>query len=133
PLVPKHLIDIISQSYYGGISQVYKTYGRNLYYYDINSLYPWAMTQDMPYEYLGVAYNPKLEDVFGFVYASIYIPESLNYKPLPIRVNDTLATPSGHLLSVYFSEELKYAKSLGCQVNPHRAYLFSRKKLFNNY
>lgn len=133
PLLPRHLIDTISESYFGGISQVYKSYGRNLHYYDINSLYPWAMTQPMPYEYLGVAFNPKLEDVFGFVYASIYIPQELDYKPIPVRMDDILATPSGHVLGVYFSEELKYAKSIGCQIKAHKAYLFSKKFLFNDY
>jgi hypothetical protein len=133
PLVPRHISDYISESYYGGISQVYKTYGENLYYYDINSLYPWAMTQDMPYEYKGVAYNPKLEDTFGFAYASIYVPESLQYKPLPVRIDESLATPSGHILGVYFTEELKYAKSIGCQITVHRCYQYSKKVIFKKY
>ena len=134
PLIPKHLKDDIRNSYFGGISQVYKTYGKNLKYYDINSLYPWAMTQDMPYEYLGVAYNPKLENIFGFAYASIYVPPSIKYKPLPVRLlDDSLATPSGHILGTYFSEELKYAASLGCYVKIHKAFLYSRKQLFNKY
>lgn len=134
PLLPKHLLDIVSAAYFGGISQVYKTYGENLYYYDVNSLYPWAMTQDMPYKYIGITYNPKLEDIFGFAYASIYVPEGLNYKPLPVRTDDgSLSTPSGHILGVYFSEELKYAESLGCQIKVHRAYIFTRKQLFNKY
>lgn len=30
----------IKKSYYGGITEVYKPYGENLYYYDVNSLYP---------------------------------------------------------------------------------------------
>lgn len=134
PLLPKHMTDIISQSYYGGISQVYKTRGESLHYYDVNSLYPWAMTQDMPYEYLTISHKTKLKDAFGFIYASIYVPESLKYKPLPIRLeNDTIATPSGHIQGVYFSEELKYAESIGCTVIVHRSYLFSRKRIFNDY
>lgn len=133
PLIPRHMSEPISEAYYGGISQVYKSYGRNLYYYDINSLYPWAMTQEMPYEYLGISYNPKLKNTFGFIYASIYVPSGLKYKPLPIRLDEVLATPSGHILGVYFSEELKYAESLGCIINVHKAYIFSKKYLFNKY
>jgi hypothetical protein len=134
PLLPKHMTEIVSSGYFGGISQVYKTYGRNLFYYDVNSLYPWAMTQDMPYEYLGISYNPKLANVFGFAYASIYVPESIEYKPLPVRGDDgSITTPSGHILGTYFSEELKYAESLGCQITVHRAYIFSRKQIFNGY
>ena len=133
PLLPRHMVDLISEAYYGGISQVYKSYGQNLYYYDVNSLYPWAMTQDMPYEYLGISYNPKLKNFFGFGYASIYVPKNIEYKPLPIRVDGSLATPSGHILGLYFSEELKYAQSIGCTITLHRGYLFSRKKVFNDY
>ena len=35
-------------SYYGGITEVYKPYGENLFYYDVNSLYPYVALQDMP-------------------------------------------------------------------------------------
>ena len=38
----------IKLAYYGGITEVYKPYGENLYYYDVNSLYPFAGLQDMP-------------------------------------------------------------------------------------
>lgn len=38
----------IKEGYYGGISEVYKPYGSNLYYYDVNSLYPFAALNDMP-------------------------------------------------------------------------------------
>ena len=38
----------IKQAYYGGITEVYKPYGENFYYYDVNSLYPFASLNDMP-------------------------------------------------------------------------------------
>ena len=34
--------------YRGGRVEVYKMYGKNLYYYDINSLYPYVMLEKMP-------------------------------------------------------------------------------------
>ena len=34
----KSIYNDIKQSYYGGITEVYKPYGENLYYYDVNSL-----------------------------------------------------------------------------------------------
>ena len=37
----------IKQGYYGGITKVYKPYGRNLFYYDVNYLYPFVALQDM--------------------------------------------------------------------------------------
>ena len=38
----------VKQAYYGGMTEVYKPHGINLYYYDVNSLYPYVALQDMP-------------------------------------------------------------------------------------
>jgi len=40
PKVGGHVFDFIKQSYTGGRVDVFKPYGENLYYYDVNSLYP---------------------------------------------------------------------------------------------
>lgn len=44
----KKLYSEIKNAYYGGITEVYKPYGENLHYYDVNSLYPSVALQDMP-------------------------------------------------------------------------------------
>ena len=42
--IPSRNADMFIRSgYYGGHSDVYKPYGENLYYYDVNSLYPYIM------------------------------------------------------------------------------------------
>ena len=38
----------IKEGYYGGITEVYKPLGYNLFYYDVNYLYPYAALNDMP-------------------------------------------------------------------------------------
>lgn len=38
----------IKDAYNGGIAEVYKPYGVNLYNYDVNSLYPFTALNDMP-------------------------------------------------------------------------------------
>lgn len=38
----------IKIGYSGAITEVYKPYGENLYYYDVNSLYPYVSLQDLP-------------------------------------------------------------------------------------
>jgi hypothetical protein len=49
PLINKKSIYYdIKQSYFGGITEVYKPYGKNLYYYDVNSLYPLAALNAKP-------------------------------------------------------------------------------------
>jgi len=43
----------IRRGYYGGHADTYKPYGENLYYYDVNSLYPYIMkTFPMPKVFL---------------------------------------------------------------------------------
>ena len=48
----KKLIDqdeqFIRQGYYGGRVEIFKTRGKNLFYYDVNSLYPYSMLNSMP-------------------------------------------------------------------------------------
>ena len=36
------------RGYYGGATDYYHLQGENLYYYDVNSLYPYAMLNPMP-------------------------------------------------------------------------------------
>lgn len=38
----------IKNAHYGGQTEVYRPEGENLYYYDVNSLYPYVALQDMP-------------------------------------------------------------------------------------
>jgi len=58
----------IKKSYYDGITEVYKPYGENLHYYDVNSLYPYTALQDIPglnctkFDYY--SYNQSIKDLF---------------------------------------------------------------------
>ena len=64
----------IKQAYYGGIVEVYKPYGKNLFYYDVNSLYPFVAKNPMPgsecvYEESENGLN--LNELFGFYYCKL--------------------------------------------------------------
>lgn len=49
PLInTNNLFQFIYSSYFGGITEVYKPYGENLTYLDVNSLYPFAALNPMP-------------------------------------------------------------------------------------
>jgi hypothetical protein len=125
----------IRSGYYGGHADVYIPYGEGLYLYDVNSLYPFAMQSfDMPggkpvwHNDLRKK-NSKLEfeDMFGFIKALVICPNDIDKPFLPYRSNEgTLIFPTGKFIGVYFSEELKYAKSLGYIVYPLSGYLFNR-------
>ena len=65
----------IKLAYYGGNTEVYKPYGENLYYYDVNSLYPYVSLNDMvglechKQEYINKKAN--LNENLGFFYCDI--------------------------------------------------------------
>src|SRR6202035_4376271 len=61
----KQYLDI-KKVYYGGRVEVFKTYGENLYVYDVNSLYPKVMLNDMPIGNIVKSSDPNLENYFGF-------------------------------------------------------------------
>ena len=106
PLIKPKLHYIIKQSYFGGITEVYKPYGENIKSYDVNSLYPTSMHNfPMPtgkmYHFknnnLNVTENLiptqlKIKDpTHGFFKVIVESPENLNTPILPFR----LKTPKG--------------------------------------
>lgn len=128
----------IKEAYYGGITEVYKPTGRNLFYYDVNSLYPYAALQDMPglsctkisfYEN-----NQEIDNLFGYFYCSIEAPLDGYLGILPLRIDTGLIFPLGKWEGWYFSEKLKFAKENGYKIKVLNSYIFSKEKdVFTNY
>jgi hypothetical protein len=117
-------------AYYGGHVDVYKPRGKNLKYYDVNSLYPFIMkTCKMPggkpvkHDDLRAM---KLDDMFGFIWALVRTPTSEKRPFLPFRDPEkgVLVFGTGYTIGCFFTEELKHAKTLGYDVYPLCGYLF---------
>nr|QVJ98103.1 hypothetical protein [Apium graveolens] len=122
----------IRKGYYGGHVDVYKPRGENLYYYDVNSLYPYVM-QEYPMPagkptWNGDLRKKDLDTLYGFIEAFVKCPDSIKNPFLPYRekVNGSLIFPTGYFVGVYYSEELKYARDLGYTIYPLRGYLFKK-------
>lgn len=81
PILKRELDNKIRPAYFGGSSDYFHFYGENLKYYDINSLYPFAMLNDMPLEYLGEFDGSimKLEECFGFVEVIVTAPKDIKH------------------------------------------------------
>lgn len=137
----KKKYNFIASGYYGGRVDVFQTYvespNSEIYYYDVNSLYPFAMLNYMP-EGKGTWINLDInsfENFFGFVDITIESPSNIHIPILPYRFEDSLYFPKGTFRGVHFSEEIKYALSYGYKIKEiHKALSFEKRLgVFNKY
>lgn len=135
PILTNKLDNIIRLSYIGGSTDYYLKYGENLKHYDVNSLYPKAMCNPMPLEFLGESegVNQRLEDIFGFAEVRITAPDDLTIPLLPFKVDNETLHPLGNWIGIYFTEELKTIVKYGYKVELIKVYSFSKANIFNNY
>jgi hypothetical protein len=135
PIFKRKLDNVIRDSYFGGSSDYYKLRGTNLKYYDVNSLYPYAMLNDMPLEFLGEVNNLsvyQLNNFFGFIDCIVSAP-NIKHPLLLYRNNGKIIHPTGTWRGTYFSEELKEAIKHGYNIQIIKGYSFSRANLFKDY
>jgi len=141
PLIKrKSIYNDIKSSYFGGVTEVYKPHGKHLYYYDVNSLYPYSALNPMPG--LNCVYHDKInkniseliEDLFGFYYCKIVTPSDSYLGLLPTRTSEGLIMPLGEIEGWYFSEELKFAYKHGYNIEIISGYKFDKvDNVFKKY
>lgn len=129
PIISKNMFNDIKQAYYGGVTEVYKPYGENLLYYDVNSLYPFAALNPMPGENCSYIENYDksidLNRLFGYFYCEVESNNSY-FGLLPVHSEEGLIMPNGKWKGWYFSEELKYAASCGYKIEVIKGYNFNK-------
>lgn len=127
----------VRKGYYGGATDHYKLYGKNLYYYDVNSLYPYAMLKPMPLHHIKYHSDLSMNNInlfFGFCLAEIECPKHIKIPILPFRtINNDVIYPTGIWTGVYFSELLKEAVKHGYKIKLINGHEFSKANIFNNY
>ena len=140
PLINKRSIyEDIKLSYFGGVTEIYRPYGEDLYYYDVNSLYPYAALNPMP----GVNcvfeknINMSIQDmvnVFGFFYCRIKNTKDSYLGLLPVKTSKGIIMPKGEWEGWYFSEELKLAQEHGYEIKVIKGYHFDKVyNVFNKF
>src|SRR5258708_7663905 len=136
PILPANIDSFIRISYYGGGTDVYKAWGLVVHYYDVNSLYPYAMKNPMPYNLIKIHNNMdniKLENFFGFIEVEVLCPVTMERPVLPYHLDGKTIYPVGNWKGVYFSEELKAVVKLGYQIKLIKGYEFTKIDLFGKY
>ena len=135
PLInTNNLFQFIYSSYFGGITEVYKPYGENLSYLDVNSLYPFVALNPMP----GLncqwieSYNSEgldLSNLFGVFYAKVITPSQGEYLGLlPVRTKSGLIFPRGKFDGIWTSVELEMAKAHGYQITVIKGLQFNKQE-----
>lgn len=127
----------IKESYFGGITEVYMPYGEDLFYYDVNSLYPYAALNPMPglesifHDYCGR--DIDINALFGFFHCEIE-NNSDYFGLLPYRTGNGIIMPNGNWRGWYFSEELKFAAKHGYKIKVLSGHLFNKSyDVFTQY
>lgn len=133
-----YIYDFVKLSYFGGLNSVVIPHlSEKGYVYDVNSLYPFIMSNNLFPIGEGVwCYDIiSLEDFFGYIECSVYIPDELYIPPLSIKENNVLVQKVGVIKGVFFSEELKNSFKYGCKViRIFKGLRFLNKKnLFKEY
>lgn len=126
------------EAYRGGAVDVYKPHGKNLYCYDVNSLYPYVMSANEyptgPSSYFkGKIF--KLENMFGIVKVKVEAPDNL-YAPILLTKTDDgkVIAPIGSWTGWYCTEELKLAKKYGYKFEMLEGYHWPNKNfIFKEY
>jgi len=99
PILKRSIDEAIREGYFGGATDFYKMKAENIYYYDVNSLYPFAMMKDMPYELIRKVQifenNFNLNTFFGYLKVVVNSPKDIKTPLLPCKHNGKTIFPTG--------------------------------------
>lgn len=124
----------IRESLHGGRTEIFRTSGEHLYYYDVNSMYP-AMMRKRDYP-MGTPFHTKRyrKGKLGVYKVDVYVPY-MKYPPLAfVDENRKLLFPCGRWTGVFTSVELDYLMKLGGSFKVYHGIVWtSRGRPFTKY
>jgi hypothetical protein len=133
----------LRNAYYGGRTELFQPESKNGFVFDVNSLYPFVLMNDMPYG--SPIYDDKyrnwtieeFESFFGFF--KIYFVTPPNYALLPVLPRRYPPPINHNVYSLgigegwYFSEEIKLARQMGYKIKIIESIKFYPHKGFSNF
>jgi len=138
PIIKGNAHNEMRNAYYGGVVEVFRNEGTNLNLYDVTSLYPFAMLNDMPTGDMLFSTDSNINNYFGIVFVEVDTsglnPKYINYPLLPHKIDGRMYNPLGKWSGWYFSEEIKLAMSVGYSVKVICGYKFDKTaNIFNSF
>jgi hypothetical protein len=133
---------LLERAYKQAVPEVYVPHMKEGFHYDVNGLYPFVMKEfdfpiGLPCELSELEINNFNfdETFFGFLEVEVYCPSTI-LKPILVTTrkgSEELLCPVGRWVDVYFSEELKYALSLGYTFKVLRGLSYRKSKIFTDF
>lgn len=121
--------DFIFEGYYGGRTEVFKRgVIKDVHYYDVNSLYPFAMKNNFPMPTSAeIPKNPSLKNIIkyeGVSNCKVTSPK-INKPFLPYRFDGKLMFPTGTFQGTWNHNELRKAYELGYKIVPIKQLIYT--------
>ncbi len=108
--IPQEVQELAWNSYYGGrIELVERGHNKHCYIYDINSAYPYALTQIPDLTKGEWIHSKRLEQnaLVGFFKIKAKIPETKHIAPFPFKVRSKIVYPVGEFITFVTLAELQ--------------------------
>ena len=131
----------VRESYFGGATDFYNAFVKNVHYLDVNSLYHFSMLKDMPFVLLETITDQNklakidLREFFDFVKVCVICPKNVQRPMLPCRFEGKTIFPTGVWIGTYFSEEIKAVMdlNLGYKFELLEAHSYSKAQIFKSF
>lgn len=125
--------EFVRAGYFGGRCELFRYDRRRVNHYDVNSMYPAAMLEPVPVEYLGHTTRlPEDDNRIGFYLAEVHYPDV--YLPvLPVLHQNRLFFPTGGFRGLFSSIELRRAIMHGAAVRILNGVLFHADRFLEPY
>jgi DNA polymerase type B, organellar and viral len=135
PIIEGDIFKFIQESYTGGSTDMILPYGKNIYVYDVNSLYPSKMASQLfPIGNINEFYslNEVPKDSYWFAKVLVQTKSDLYIPYLQIRLNNRTVSPNGKFEMVINSCEYYNAlKDYNLEVL--EGYFFEKGNIFKDY
>lgn len=146
PVLTGKVYEDISKAFYGGHVDMYiptNPEGTEVYGYDANSLYPYAMNE---FKYPGkilayfrgdITQKPEYVKLYNNSLAVLKVkvttPKGILHPILPHKVNGTTIYPEGSWTGWYYKDELENALKYGYKYRILEGYLFESTTIFTEF